>query len=383
MNHLLIKAFNTSCSLSSVAFLGVYKVVIFLAIEHIYGLEVLGETASLQSIAQIIAFFIAVNWGTLILVRCGEKGENVDELLTTAFLTTCLILSFFFVYNLFLDLNWLKTLLWVVGWSWYALVRYIYIAKNSKILLFFKDLFLLLTSLLILVMLEKSIALSFLPILLILLSIFSVVYWKSNLVIKLPCFETLSKGGKLGLVNLMGGGVALSLLPIAEILEGKLFAGEFAIFLSISSVVLLLPRAVSYNFIPSLLHKGAINKSIYKKMKKHFVLMSFAGLVLTIITLITSHLYFRAYLANVFTIQVASLSLVVLGTLYSTVLIVKEEMSYLFKLNLFTFLMYILSCLLCVYTKINAGFLILNIVILISNVFRVYFIRLEAKKHVS
>lgn len=68
--------------------------------------------------------------------------------------------------------------------------------------------------------------------------------------LKISSYEII--GLEFGMVNFLSGGVSLSLIPLAKYFEGAELAGVVSIFLSISAVALLIPRAISLSQLPCL-----------------------------------------------------------------------------------------------------------------------------------
>lgn len=59
---------------------GLYRVVAFIGIQRIYSLSDLGKTASAFSVAQILAFFTAIGWASLILVRIPAVEDQTKRI---------------------------------------------------------------------------------------------------------------------------------------------------------------------------------------------------------------------------------------------------------------------------------------------------------------
>jgi hypothetical protein len=240
---------------------GLYRVITFFAVQHIYSLTELGHTASSMAIAQMAGFFTAIGWATLILVRLPGAANGqaaIDTFyplvsmaaLTTMAVTLCSI-ALALINVVRFDLWAFVTLLW--GWTAYQVARHYFVAhKRYRIAVIF-DVGLITGSGLSLWICERSglpssyglaIALGAIAV-----AMFVAIGAPSR-GIRLTGFDV--KGLQFGLTNFLSGGVALVFVPLATLMCGASFAGMLSLLASVTAVGILLPRAISMMQLPEL-----------------------------------------------------------------------------------------------------------------------------------
>lgn len=240
---------------------GLYRVVTFFAVQHIYSLAELGQVASNLSIAQMAGFFTAIGWATLILVRLpGAANEQaaVDAFypLVRMAVTTALAVS---LASIALALSGLIHFdVWgfvalLCGWTAYQLARHYFVAQRRYRTAVAFDVALIVSSGLLLWLcrrqgLSPSCALA---------AAFGITSAGMFTAIGLPsrgawlnAFDV--KGLQFGLTNFLSGGVSLVFVPAATFMCGASFAGMLSLLASVTAVGLLLPRAISIAQLPEL-----------------------------------------------------------------------------------------------------------------------------------
>lgn len=250
---------------------GAHRVLTFFLIKSIYGENGLGEVASLFSIAQIIGFFTAIGWSALVLVRVARaenQHERIDALtkltlmsLVTLLFCCALVLSFGFFYQRAEQSIGVCYLL--IGWTLYQIPRHYLIALlryRSAVLL--DVIILMLTILGLFLTNEKNIALT-LSLPMIVCGLLSFLILQKGGKIFRTGYKYEIKGLEFGLANFLSGGISLSLIPLAKYFEGADFAGVLALFISVSAISMLLPRAIALNQL-SAIAKNLNNKDQLK-----------------------------------------------------------------------------------------------------------------------
>jgi hypothetical protein len=118
---------------------GLYRVIAFMGVQKIYSLGELGHAASAFSIAQILAFFTAIGWASLILVRvptASDREERVGrfyELLRMGGASVVLIGAGVLLWARFFarNISGLEIVAILVGWTLYQLTRHYFLAQRQ------------------------------------------------------------------------------------------------------------------------------------------------------------------------------------------------------------------------------------------------------------
>lgn len=243
---------------------GLYRVLTFIVLQHVYSLAELGHTASSMSIAQMAGFFSAIGWATLLLVRlptAANRQAATDTFYSIAAMAalTTLALTFGSVAlslatAVRFDVWAFVALLW--GWTAYQVPRHYFVAhKRYRIAVGF-DLVLIVGSVLSL-WICKQFGLSSSCGLAIALGAASVAMFATiglpSHGIRLVAFDV--KGLQFGLTNFLSGGIALVFVPAATLMCGASFAGMLSLLASVTAIGILLPRAISVVQLPDLVKR--------------------------------------------------------------------------------------------------------------------------------
>lgn len=245
---------------------GLFRVVVFFAVQHVYSLAELGRTASSVSIAQMVAFFTAIGWATLILVRVPAATTERSAVgafyhiaamsLVTTVLCTVLALALAVSKVMPFDLFGFTALLW--GWTAYQVARHYFVAlKRYRAAIAF-DVALMSASAMILAMFRYA-GLSAAAALATGLGLIAIAMFVK---IGPPELQMLprqleSEGLQFGLTNFLSGGIPLIFVPAATAMCGAAFAGILSLLSSVIAVGMLLPRAISMMQLPDLAKRKA------------------------------------------------------------------------------------------------------------------------------
>jgi O-antigen/teichoic acid export membrane protein len=277
---------------------GLYRLMTFFAIQHIYTLADLGSVASNMAIAQIVAFFTAIGWATLILVRVSgaadleEAKGNFYNILWMALCVTVVssacVLAFAFLGFPSSDIKAIVELLW--SWSLYQLFRHFFVAQKRYRSLIIFDVVLTALSIIVIwlskaIWLTPSDALSG-ALFIISLCMMALIGLPTGGV-RFAKFE--KKGLEFGMANFVSGGMVLSLSPLSTFLCGPAFAGVFSLINSISTFGALVPRAISLSQLPVLAKKKVAGEplaALVSKMRSRLICMNGAVLTGNIIILV-------------------------------------------------------------------------------------------------
>ncbi|WP_144148432.1 hypothetical protein [Paraburkholderia sp. BCC1884] len=258
MRSRLIKRFEALVCTGSP---GLYRVVTFFAVQHIYSLAELGHVASNLSIAQMAGFFTAIGWATLIMVRLPgalDRRTAVDTfypLAGMALVTTLAVTSASIALALSglirFDAWGLIPLL--LGWTAYQVARHYFVAQRRYRTAVAFDMALMASSGWLLWLCQRhglspSCALA---------SAFGITAAGMLTTIGMPSrgasLKTFDvKGLQFGLTNFLSGGISLVFVPLATFMCGASFAGMLSLLASVTAVGMLLPRAISMAQLPEL-----------------------------------------------------------------------------------------------------------------------------------
>ncbi|MFM0592665.1 hypothetical protein [Paraburkholderia dilworthii] len=244
---------------------GLYRVVTFFAVQHIYSLAELGHVASTMSVAQMAGFFTAIGWATLILVRlpgAADEQAAVDVFYPLAGMAVATTLAVTLAVTLassalelsdllHFDVPGFVSLLW--GWTAYQVARHYFVAHKRYRTAVLFDLALITGSGLLLYLGQRS----GWPPSCALAAALGLIAAGMFVAIGLPsrgawwrAFDM--KGLQFGLTNFLSGGISLVLVPAATLMCGASFAGMLSLLASLTAIGMLLPRAISIAQLPEL-----------------------------------------------------------------------------------------------------------------------------------
>lgn len=243
---------------------GLYRVLTFWVIQHIYSLDELGHAASSMAIAQMIGFFTAIGWATLILVRVpASDGKLAARRVFYALVSmagwtavaatlVCVLISASGLVAF--DLGGVVGLMW--GWTVYQLARHFFVSyRRYRVTIAFDCLLIAGSCAMLWIGTHRGY-----PASLCLAVVLIAVAIAMFAAIGTPDRRTFSmrvdvKGLQFGLTNFLSGGIALAIVPAAKAMCGAAFAGTLSLFSSVIAVGNLLPRAISIAQLPDLVKR--------------------------------------------------------------------------------------------------------------------------------
>jgi hypothetical protein len=339
---------------------GAYKVFIFYLVQELYGLPLLGDIASWQSVAQIFGFFTAIGWCSLIMVRVAKaqkKQERVaifNRLMLMGLMTLGCFCTLILMTGVIVDKNIqsFQIALWLCAWTVYQLPRHHLIAQKKYRQALILDMAIIISSSIFLLRAKEDfISMSLAGCMLGCgtLAMLAIQRRKGSQKMQLG-YDT--KGLEYGMINLLSGGIALCIVPIAANLAGNELAGAISLFIAISGVALLLPRALSLNRLPEIAQSASNPQKLQSMTTCMQRQISLSNLVTTLFCIIAAILvtwHFRLQLNS--TQTVAILFLITLqgtaGTqslVYANLLMAKEISGKVLKVNLISFIAFVISC---------------------------------------
>lgn len=365
---------------------GAYKVLIFFLLQQFHGLELLGQIASWQSIAQILGFFTAIGWCSLILVRVAKQDAERERVavfnglllmgVKTLFVLSALVLLVGLSVARLMD-AW-QLVIWTCAWSFYQMPRHYLIALKryrQALVLDFSVILISMVSVYLAVGVEVSTALA--------ASMFfcgfaALIYIQDNSLSGAWSVAYDVKGLEYGLVNMLSGSIALSIVPLAAYFEGQALAGVVSLFLAASGIALLMPRAISLNQLPQMA-RCADNlidlKLIHVRSKRYITWCNFVTTVIGALIALFLTLTLEGGLDAVFTGLVLSL-LVLQSTastqslVYANVLMAQERSRPILWINVQSFTVFLVGCLFFIVVPLIGAFLYICLLVLFLSLFR-------------
>ncbi|WP_130619732.1 hypothetical protein [Dyella amyloliquefaciens] len=240
---------------------GLYRVIAFFGVQKIYSLGELGTAASAFSVAQILAYFTAIGWASLILVRVpAARGRDAAiqrfyELLCMGGVSAVVVCAGVLLWARFFgsDISGNEIIAILIGWSVYQLTRHYFLAHRKYRRVIAYDLVLLSATASFVVALHRIGVPAGWPLGIALAAVGIFMLMNIGWPGRLPQgWKFEPKGLEFGFTNFLSGGIALSLVPIANIADGARFAGVISLIASFSLISALIPRAISMYRLPEL-----------------------------------------------------------------------------------------------------------------------------------
>lgn len=210
---------------------GLYRVIAFFGIQRIYSLGELGRAASAFSVAQILAYFTAIGWAGLVLVRvpaARDREEGIQrfyELLGMGGTSALVVGAGLFLYVLLFkpEVSGEEIGVILFGWSLYQLTRHYFLALRAYRRVIACDLMLLgLTAVLVMVLHRVGMAAGW-PLGLALAMVGFMLLLNIGRPRSQPLGRTFEfKGLEFGFTNFLSGGIALSLAGCTEFCTANL-----------------------------------------------------------------------------------------------------------------------------------------------------------------
>lgn len=331
---------------------GVYKALTFYLIQEWHGLALLGEIASWQAIAQILGFFTAIGWSSLILVRVAKSSSAQERVETFNALLAQSLITLIFFCTFTLGAGWLTSQadhsiqisLWLAAWTLYQLPRHYLIAQKKYRHSLLLDLTLTATSISALFGLADSqISLTLASLMLISGLVCTGAIQFGHLK-KAPGPNFEIKGLEYGFANLLSGGIALSITPLTMYFGGKDLAGILSLFTSISSISLLIPRALSLSQLPQIAKISNNQKELKLIAERMHLQITLSNLTTTIFCLIVAVIvsesqdqFSRLQIIAILSLATLQGSAATQALTYANILLARESSRKILKINLFGF----------------------------------------------
>jgi len=235
---------------------GLYKILVLFFITETFGLSTVGVFASEFSISQIVAFFTAIGWSSLILVRVPQRqGDSgawcayISILIMATMSFVPLLIAVFIVYYS-LGISAYGVICLVISWSLYQMHRHYYVSlKKYRKLILYDSVLIALSIASVAITHENYVSVTISS------SMFAtfVVFFISDYTNKKIAYAGFDlKGLELGASNFFSGVIPLAIVPLAHYHVDEQVAGIISIFLAVTAAVLLIPRAISLYKFPDI-----------------------------------------------------------------------------------------------------------------------------------
>lgn len=374
---------------------GGYKVLLFLALQYFFGIGVLGHIASWFSIAQILSYFSAIGWCTLILVRIPklttekERVTEFNKLALMSFSLLSVMIGILLIAGRFMNLSsdTSSIIFLLVGWSIYQLPRHYFLALRMYRKIIALDIVLIILTICSISLFPESLVSLVIGLNLLTISIVSyiIIFNKKS---KFKFCKPEFKGIEFGFTNFLTGGITLSIIPIAKFFEGEELAGIISIFITITAISLLLPRAISLNQLP-LLSASISNKvksiNLIKVMVRDVRIVNIitnlinVGIALVILYLYAPEQYYYK-LGLVFLFLITQSFINTLSLVDSNVIMAAEKSRTSLTINLKSSLIFFSVVIALLFYPTKLSFTIVCFVLIISSLYRLSMVNRESKR---
>jgi len=332
---------------------GFYKILILLIIEFNYGLAEVAKVGVNLSIAQIIITITTIGFCSLILSRVpteenyNNKYKIFYNLQFNIILILILVIALiFFLKNFFYSNNIIELLWWITSLTLYNSSRHFFLAEKNYNKIIFLDLLLILLSITVINLKyfnNISITLSITMLFVCMISYLLIGNYKLIFSEK-KIFEF--KGIVFGFSQFISSSLVLIIIPISVLFLEQNEVGILAIFINLSSGIMIFSRTITLYLI-SIFSKIKLNKKIFLEIiknneKKIFVYSSLVFLIYLFISIFILIFYNNYQLELLLSFIFISLFFLTnnLTILMSSLLIVNEQSSKSFFINLCTFLIF-------------------------------------------
>lgn len=365
---------------------GAYKVLIFFLIQHIYSIEILGNIASWQSIAQIIGYFTAIGWASLILVRVAKAETIKDRVeafnrlcmmsaVTLAFCCCVIIVSGLLIGKLNESI---QVAYWTIAWTFYQIPRHYFTALRAYRRAIALDVAILMLSTISILTAPAEAASIFLTLSMLASGLTALILIQRNSKAKKIYWNYETKGLEFGLVNFLGGGVSLSLIPLAAMLESDAFVGILSLFVSTMGIALLIPRAISIHQLPKiskLIDTPSILAIHITRMRQQITLSNIltSAICLTIgaaIILRSADAIHPFEIATTFFLIIIQNTVSTQGLIDANILICKEKSKNLLRVNIITSSAFLITVTIITWKPISHAFIYICLTTALLNIYR-------------
>ncbi|MBN3810608.1 hypothetical protein [Paraburkholderia sp. Ac-20347] len=374
---------------------GLYRVLAFMGVQKLYSLSDLGRAASAFSIAQILAFFTAIGWASLILVRVPaardreERVERFYELLRMGVVSLLVLGIGVVLWSRFShsEISGTETIVIMIGWTIYQLTRHYFLALRKYRRVIFYDVVLLVATTAYVLISRRLGVSAGLPLGAALGTTGMFMLINIGLPRVFPKTKTMElKGIEFGFTNFLSGGVALSLVPIANFTDGARFAGVISLIASVSAISALVPRAISMYRLPELSRLASEGKSLKELSTQtaREIMLSCLGAFVVNALIVACIVFYEGALDRLWYTSICGVALCaqgcisMLGMANSSVLMVREASRASMTINAASCCLFVTALIGSYAVTESLNFYIVLIVCIIVTVFRNFLLRRQS-----
>lgn len=349
--------------LGTTAFPGFHKLVTLLLISYLFKTNETGDFVNDIFIIYICGYLTVFNWANFILVEMSKLPVKVRPLFFGKILWLSIsmmvpigiIICILFKFKIIVDLN--GTLFFLFSWSFHQLWRHYYIAKKQFKILFYSDLLIIFFTICIIyicfifsfnIFIGQSIPLIILPMIFKISGVESPrFFYEFRTIFKIE-WKIYSRALNYSLINLSTGGIQLIIAPLSYQLLNAEFTAAIGITNNIATTALLIPRAISYNYIPEL-SKGFrfsldrfknVLLDFQKKINLSVIFLVFSGLLFCF-AIILFYPNLKQGVVFLSTLVYINLLTSQLSLPSSNAIFVMKKNDFLLKINIASFSLYV------------------------------------------
>lgn len=337
---------------------GIIKVLIFILIEKLYSTNNLGEFSNDYYISQLFIIITAVGLSGIVMINISKSKNHQDNILkvinTCIIYCICILPIYVLIYKFDL-IFFLESFLLLISMSIYLIIRHYFLALKcySKLLIY--DLVLSLLLLIFILNFNDLNIIQKIYIPYLVISILFIIKLK-KINFKYLGINDVKQSFHISLTNFFSGGIYFFLIPLSNKTLGIEYSALMGMILTISSVIILFPRAFSTYYLPNI-SIGIEDKISSIKLYRRMVRINYLTLIiLFLFTLLFLFLIKNFLFANLFTLDNSELLYILLmfsvlvsqlSLVPSNFIMVLKKNEITFKINALLSFIYILIYLLC------------------------------------
>jgi O-antigen/teichoic acid export membrane protein len=361
---------------------GIIKVLIFILIEKLYSTNSLGEFSNDYYVSQLFIIITAVGLSGIVMINISKSKnhkENIIKIINTCIVFCICILPIYLLIYKFTLIYFLESFILLISMSIYLIIRHYFLALKfySKLLIYDLILSILLTIFILNFNDLNIIQKIYIPYLVV--SILFIIKLK-EINLKYLDVTDLKQSFHISLTNFFSGGIYFFLIPLSNKTLGIEYSALMGMILTISSIIILFPRAFSTYYLPNIsigIEDKIFSNQLYRKMLKINYLTL---IVLFLFTLLLLFFVKNFLFANLFTLNNSELLYILLmfsvlvsqlSLVPSNFIMVLKKNEITFKINALLSLIYILGYLLCSYFFHASNMIyVLLLIIIVGNFIR-------------
>lgn len=379
------------------AFPGINKLVLFFLIEKIYDINILGKFSNDYYLIQLFIIFTSIGISSLIMVNIPKIENHIEFLsksITSVFLLCLLFMPIIYIcYNYNYLFSYYNALFLLISMSLNLIIRHYYLSiKKYKIVLQF-DLILFLFICILLTLeinfLEVIDKISISYILVFFIFILSI----KKINFKILKIEDFKESFHISSVSFLSAGIYLFFIPLINQKLGIEYTALMSIIFTLSSVMVLFPRALSTYYLPDI-SKNLLNDNLEKIYNKFFLYTVLSLIFLYFISIIIlflisnfifKELFNREYSNFLYLIFISSILVSQLSLAPSNLIVAAKKSLLLTKIGFYLVIFYLFILFILQILNINNFYFIFIFLftMVIGNFIRFLILNKYAKNYIQ